>query len=64
MPRPTTLREPWRTLAIKVGGVGALAKRMHSSERTIRAWSKGERRMSGPAQALFEQLKKEFDIQE
>ena len=53
MPRPTTLPEPWRSLAAKLGGVQALADALHSDARTVRRWSIGERIPRGPARALI-----------
>jgi uncharacterized membrane-anchored protein len=43
MPRPTTLPEPWRSLAERLGGVQALADALHSAPRTIRQWAHHER---------------------
>ena len=56
MPRPTTLPEPWRTLAVRLGGVQALADALHSSPRTIRQWAHAQRRPQGPAQAAIAAL--------
>lgn len=39
--RPITLRKPWGDLACAVGGVGALAKALGVSDRTIQRWSSG-----------------------
>ena len=56
MPRPTTLPEPWRSLAAKLGGVQALADRLHASTRSIHQWAHGERRPNRQAQALIDRL--------
>lgn len=47
MPRPTTLPEPWRSMAERLGGVQALADALHSAPRTIRQWAQHERTPSG-----------------
>ena len=39
MARPTTLPEPWRSLAAKLGGVQALAEVLDCNERTVRRWA-------------------------
>ena len=56
MTRPTTLPEPWRTLAARLGGVQALADALHSSTRAVRQWAHGQRRPQGPARAAIEAL--------
>lgn len=56
MPRPSTLPEPWRTLAEKLGGVQALANALHSSTRTINRWANGQRIPRGPALELIRQV--------
>ena len=53
MPRPTTLPEPWRSLALRVGGVEALAEALHSNVSTVRRWAHEERSPNGPARALI-----------
>jgi hypothetical protein len=55
MPRPTTLPEPWRSLAEKAGGVWALAEKFGVAESTIRRWA-GGMKMSGPAQKIYQTL--------
>lgn len=39
MSHPTTLPEPWRSLAAKLGGVQALADAMLCSPVTLRRWA-------------------------
>jgi len=56
MSRPTTLPEPWRSLAEKLGGVQALADRLGITTRTINRWANGQMGMSGTARKLFEAL--------
>ena len=56
MARPTTLPEPWRSLALKLGGVQALADRLGTTPRTINRWANGKMGMSGTARKLFEAL--------
>jgi len=53
MPRPPTLPEPWRSLALQVGGVEALAEALHSNVSTVRRWAHEERSPNGPALALI-----------
>ena len=53
MGRPPTLPEPWRSLALRVGGVEALAEALHSNVSTVRRWAHEERSPNGPAQALI-----------
>ena len=54
MGRPTTLPEPWRSLALRLGGVQALADYFGVTPRTIGRWAAGDMRMSGPARKMFE----------
>ena len=42
MSRPSTLPEPWRSLADKLGGVQALADVLLCDVRTVRRWANGE----------------------
>lgn len=44
MPRPTSLPEPWRSLADKLGGVQALADVLLCDPRSIHRWACGERK--------------------
>ena len=42
MPRPIALPEPWKTLAEKLGGVGALAESLGGVDpTTLRRWARG-----------------------
>lgn len=56
MPRPTTLPEPWRSLAVKLGSVQALADSLHASPRSVHQWAHGTRKPNGQAQALIDAL--------
>jgi DNA-binding transcriptional regulator YiaG len=53
MPRPTTLPEPWISLARKLGGVQGLADALGVAPNTIYRWAHGQRKLSGPARLLF-----------
>ena len=54
MPRPTTLPDPWLSLARKLGGVGALARELGGvTPGTIYRWAHGLMRMNGAARLLF-----------
>ena len=63
MPRPTTLPEPWRTLAARLGSVQALADALGTAPRTINQWAMSERSPRGTARiaimALFRRHKVE-----
>lgn len=77
MPRPTTLPEPWRSLAETLerqwvashpgqsspGGVTLLADALHSDVSTIRRWSAGTRQPRGPALALIAALFRRCEIE-
>ena len=63
MPRPPTLPEPWRSLALQVGGVEALAEALHSNVSTVRRWAHEERSPNGPAQALIRALFAEHHLE-
>ena len=56
MARPSTLPEPWRTLAARLGGVQALADALHSSTRAVRQWAHIQRIPQGPARAAIAAL--------
>jgi predicted transcriptional regulator len=56
MPRPTTLPEPWRSLAANLGGVQALADALGVVPLTVRRYASGEIRMGGAARKLYEAL--------
>ena len=70
MPRPTTLPEPWRSLAAELerrwldthpgqscpGGVTLAAEALHSDTSAVRRWATAERTPGGPARALIDQL--------
>ena len=56
MPRPVSLPEPWRSLALRLGSVEALASELHSNPSTIRRWAHQERSPNGPARALIRAL--------
>ena len=54
MARPITLPEPWRSLALKLGGVQALADRLGTTPRTINRWANGKMGMNGLEFVLFD----------
>ena len=72
MPRPTTLPEPWRSLAAELarqwladpahagqscpGGVTLAAEALESDPATMRRWARGQRTPRGPARRLIDQL--------
>lgn len=62
MGRPTTLPEPWRSLAMKLGGVRALAHALCSDPRTVARWANGDRIPRGPARAMIEALFREHGV--
>jgi len=64
MPRPTTLPEPWQTLAARVGGVQALADRFCVVPSSVYYWSRQQRGMSRMAKMVLQQLLKELDIKD
>ena len=60
MPRPTTLPEPWRSLAANLGSVQALADGLGVTPLTVRRYASGEIKMGGSARKLFEALLREY----
>jgi len=60
--RPSTLPEPWRTLAARVGGVGNLAECFGVDPRVVRYWAHDEKGMHGPSKKIFESLLREHGI--
>lgn len=56
MPRPSTLPEPWRSLATRLGGVSELAKALGTVPRTINDWAMGTRTPRGPAWLLIQKV--------
>jgi DNA-binding transcriptional regulator YdaS (Cro superfamily) len=54
--RPSTLPEPWRSLALGAGGVGALADRFGVSPQTVYRWAHGLMAMRGPAKKILDAL--------
>jgi len=54
--RPTTLPEPWRSLAEDAGGVGKLAEKFGVKTNVIWGWAHGEFGMAGPAKMMLERL--------
>ena len=62
MGRPTTIPEPWRSLAARLGGLQALASALHSDPRTVTRWAAGDREPRGPALALIRALFRQHQI--
>jgi len=56
MARPDCLPEPFHALALRYGGVGALAKAFGVTRRTINRWADGSRKPQGPAMILLGQM--------
>ena len=52
----TTLPEPWRSLAAKLGGTAALARALGTVPRTINQWASGARHPRGTARMAIEAL--------
>jgi len=62
MGRPTTLPEPWCSLADRLGGVGAAAALWGVTPRTVGRWATREMGISGPARALVLQSFRDVKI--
>ena len=60
--RPTTLPEPWRSLAIAVGGVAPLSALLCSSQDAIHSWANGTRHPRGPTLKLIREMFWAFGI--
>lgn len=58
MPRPSTLPEPWRSLALKLGSVQALADALGVHRSAINRYALGQMKMKKSVQILFDQLLK------
>jgi Ni/Co efflux regulator RcnB len=43
MGRASTIAEPWKSLADKLGSVGRMATELQSARRTVNQWANGER---------------------
>jgi DNA-binding transcriptional regulator YiaG len=54
-----TLPEPWKTYALKAGGLNELAARLGAAPRSVRQWALGQRRMNGASKLLLEMFVKE-----
>lgn len=50
------LPEPFRTLAVRCGGVAQLARALHVTPRTVHRWARGDRQMDGAACHLLREL--------
>ena len=53
MGRSSTIAEPWKTLADKLGGVGCMATELQSARRTVNQWANGDRVPSRLTQAVI-----------
>lgn len=62
--RPITMQEPFKTLALKAGGVEALAEEIGTSLRSISRWGVEEApgRISRPYRILLAQVAKHYDM--
>lgn len=58
MARPSTLPEPWRSLALKLGSVQALADTLGVHRSAINRYALGQMKMKKSVQILFDQLLK------
>jgi hypothetical protein len=56
MGRPTTLPEPWKSLADHYGGVGKLSEQLGVDASVVRRWAHGKCGMAAPARALLMRL--------
>jgi hypothetical protein len=53
MGRSSTIAEPWKSLADKLGSVGRMATELQSARRTINQWANGDRVPSRLTQAFI-----------
>ena len=60
--RPSTLPEPWHTLAEKCGGVGELAERLGVAVRSINYWAHGETKPLKVYADKIKRLAKKLDV--
>jgi hypothetical protein len=60
--RHNQVNGPIAELATKVGGIDILASKIRVVPRTIRYWIKQDRKPSGPAQTLLQQLGAEYGV--
>lgn len=58
MARPSTLPEPWRSMALKLGSVQALADKLGVHRSAINRYALGQMEMKKSVQILFDQLLK------
>jgi transcriptional regulator with XRE-family HTH domain len=56
MSKPITLPEPWKSLAIRKGGVNRLADELGVTPCTVYRWAHGLRKVSGPALKLLAKI--------
>jgi len=56
MTRKITLPEPWKSLAVKMGGVGKLADYLGVAPNTLYRWAHGKHKVPGPAKVLLAQM--------
>ena len=56
MPRPSTLPEPFLSLAARLGGVQRVADALLTTPRTIHRWAHGVRKPNRQAQAMIDAL--------
>jgi hypothetical protein len=63
MSRPTTLPQPWRSLADKLGGVQALADALCCDPVTLRRWANGSQTPNRATQAWIRRGFEEVGIE-
>jgi transcriptional regulator with XRE-family HTH domain len=56
MSKPITLPEPWKSLAIRKGGVNRLADELGVTPCAVYRWAHGLRKVSGPALKLLAKI--------
>jgi len=56
MSRPTTLPEPWKALALRMGGVARLAAALLCAPVTLRRWAAGTQQPDPRARAWIAQV--------
>ena len=63
MPRPTTLPEPWASLAAKLGGVRQLADALICDARTLHRWAHGDTKPDRRARDVIQHVFRHYGVQ-